>query len=138
MAILKSGSTVGGKAIETTEGSQIKVNTAFDRPLLAGYRESFQTLTGTSVALNADNFNIFKLATTGATTFTLSTTKTECLSITLFVEQGATPYSLSFPVSVKWKDGTIPNVSVASKAYILTFVTYNQGTTWLGSLVGAY
>lgn len=125
------------KASDLASHKVEKVTDAHE-PTFQGYQEVFQTLTGTAPSLNADSYNVFKLAITGATTFTFSTTKTDCLSLTLFIEQGATAYGLTFPASVKWKDGEIPDLSTANKTYVLTFVTYDQGVSWLGSLVGAY
>lgn len=45
--------------------------------------------------------------------------------------------AITYPVGVVWKDAAIP-VFTAGKTYILMFVSYDGGTTWLGSYVGAW
>jgi hypothetical protein len=49
---------------------------------------------------------------------------------------GATVRTLTFPASVKWANGEIPDMSKANTMYILTFSTINAGTTWYGNGVG--
>ena len=41
---------------------------------------------------------------------------------------GSTVRTLTFPASVKWQGGEIPDLSTASKTYVLTFMTVDGGT----------
>ncbi|MCM3487902.1 hypothetical protein M3689_01130 [Alkalihalophilus marmarensis] len=59
-------------------------------------------------------------------------------SYTLVIKQYSTPASVLWDFNVFWKDGEIPDVSGANKTYVLTFVTYDQGATWLGFLAGEF
>ena len=51
---------------------------------------------------------------------------------------GATVRTLTFPASVKWQDGEVPEMTEANKTYILTFMTINSGTTWFGMEGGSF
>lgn len=55
----------------------------------------------------------------------------------LEVTQGAGPYSITWPASVKWPGGTAPTLSAGSGDIdFITFVTRNNGTTWYGFVAG--
>ena len=51
---------------------------------------------------------------------------------------GSTVRTLTFPASVKWQGGDIPDMSTASKTYVLTFMSVDGGTTWLGMFGGEF
>ncbi|HZJ99219.1 MAG TPA: hypothetical protein VFC79_04405, partial [Tissierellaceae bacterium] len=57
-------------------------------------------------------------------------------SFTLIIDMLSTVRTLSFPSSIKWQGGEIPDMTTASKTYVLTFVTVNGGATWLGMFGG--
>ena len=42
---------------------------------------------------------------------------------------------ISFPVEVIWQNATVPTF-IAGKTYFVTLISYNNGTSWLGSYVG--
>lgn len=68
---------------------------------------------------------------------TYSNDSTTCFNVIL--NQTATPRTITWNIDgLKWKDGEIPDVSGANKTYVLTFVTYDQGVTWLGFLAGEF
>jgi hypothetical protein len=56
--------------------------------------------------------------------------------LTLIITQASTAVSVTFPASVKWADGTIPDLDISSADFILVFVTVNGGTAWRGFLSG--
>lgn len=95
-----------------------------------------------SVALNIDNSVIYDLNITGNTT--LSFTKDSTLGIyssnrsftvTLLLRNGGA-YTIAWPNSVKWSGGTAPTLST-NKCDIITLITFDSGTTWLGLLSGS-
>lgn len=45
--------------------------------------------------------------------------------------------TLTYPTGTTWKDGLTPNLT-AGKKYVLMFTTFDGGTSWLGSWVGAW
>ena len=44
---------------------------------------------------------------------------------------------ISFPASVKWLDGA-PPVFVVGKQYLISFVSYDNGVSWLSSFKGPW
>ena len=108
-------------------------------PILQGYSEIIQTNNGTGIVnLDIANGNVFNITLTGNTDFTLSSTDGNTNSLTLILKQGATVRTVTFPASVKWSGGEIPDLSEANKTYILTFVTIDNGITWFGFMAGEF
>ena len=58
-------------------------------------------------------------------------------SFTLVITQPATAVTLTFPATVKWAGGTIPDLTTGGKIYVLTFLCVD-GTNWLGMAGGAF
>ena len=60
-------------------------------------------------------------------------------SFTVVLKQDATGgRTFAFPASIKWAGGTAPTLSSGvSEIDVLTFITTDNGTTWLGMLAGA-
>ena len=110
---------------------------------LSGYREPYQVLTGTSSV---------SIPTTATTMFTHTPSNNgayiidtdflvdgeSAYSFTLFITQPATAYAMTFPASVKWQGGEVPDMSTANKTYILTFTSVNMGVTWFGMFGGEF
>lgn len=98
--------------------------------------QTIASATGT-VDLNMTTANCFDVTLTGATTFTFSNPPAtgNLYAFTLYLTQGATPQTVTYPASVKWGNDVIPDISTASKTSILVFVTRNGGTRWHGVLV---
>ncbi|HZJ99032.1 MAG TPA: hypothetical protein VFC79_03450, partial [Tissierellaceae bacterium] len=69
---------------------------------------------------------------------TITNAKAGAHSFTLIITMGATVRTLTFPASVKWADGEVPEMTEANKTYILTFMTINSGTTWFGMEGGSF
>ncbi|QKS70266.1 phage tail protein [Paenalkalicoccus suaedae] len=116
-----------------------KTVTEAHEPLFGAYREEISTVSGTgTVTLNADNSPAYRLTMAGTTTLNLSTTSSEVVSLSVFLEQGGTAHPITFSSAIKWRGGEIPDVSEPNFTYALTFITYNGGTTWLGFLAGDF
>jgi len=107
--------------------------------VLENYREKLVTLSGTSTAINLSLGNVFTHTLTGNTTYSITNAVNgQAHSFTLIINMGSTVRTLTFPASVKWQGGEIPDLSTASKTYILTFMTIDGGTTWLGMFGGEF
>ena len=107
--------------------------------VLENYREKLVTLSGTSTAINLSLGNVFTHSLTGNTTYTISNAVSgQAHSFTLIINMGSTVRTLTFPASVKWQGGEIPDMTTASKTYILTFVSVNGGSTWFGMFGGEF
>lgn len=107
--------------------------------VLENYREKLVTLSGTSTSINLNNGNVFTHTLSGNTTYSISNAVSgQAHSFTLIITQTATVRTIAFPASVKWQGGEIPNMSIANKTYILTFVTVDGGTTWFGMFGGEF
>ena len=107
--------------------------------ILENYREQLIVLSGTSTTINLSLGNVFIHTLSGNTTYTISNAVNgQAHSFTLMITQDDTVRTITFPSSVKWQGGEIPDLSGASKTYILTFVTVNGGTTWLGMFGGEF
>ena len=107
--------------------------------VLENYREKLVALSGTSTSINLSLGNIFTHTLTGNTTYSITNVVSgQAHSFTLIITQTATARTITFPASVKWQGGEIPDLSTASKTYVLTFMTINGGTTWLGMFGGEF
>ena len=107
--------------------------------VLENYREKLVTLSGTSTAINLSLGNVFTHSLTGDTTYSITNAVSgQAHSFTLIINQTATARTLTFPASIKWQGGEIPDLSTASKTYVLTFVSVDGGTTWLGIFGGEF
>ena len=107
--------------------------------VLENYREKLVTVSGTSTAINLSLGNVFTHTLTGDTTYSITNAVNgQAHSFTLIITMGATVQTLTFPASVIWQGGEIPDMTTANKTYVLTFVTVDGGTTWLGMSGGEF
>ena len=107
--------------------------------VLENYREKLVTLSGTSTAINLSLGNVFTHTLSGNTTYSITNAVSgQAHSFTLIINMGSTVRTLTFPASVKWQGGEIPDLTTASKTYVLTFVTVDGGSTWLGMFGGEF
>ena len=105
--------------------------------VLESYTEKLTTLA--SGAINLSLGNVFTHALSGNTTYSITNAVNgQAHSFTLIITQPATVRTLTFPSSVKWQGGKVPDLSTASKTYILTFLTVDGGTNWLGMFGGEF
>ena len=100
--------------------------------------QPIQTTTG-SITLT-DNVSFYKLTPSGATTITFTNSTTASSSSAYTFELCvimSTVYSLTFPSSVTWQDGTTPTMTNTG-IYFFAFRTIDGGSTWKGSLQGVW
>lgn len=140
MAKLKENSTIlkhtGEEIIATLNDLEILM--PLSNGVLESYREKLVTLSGTAPAINLNNGNVFTHTLSGNTTYSITNAQSQAHSFTLIITQTSTVRTITFPSSVKWQDGEIPDLSGASKTYILTFLSVDGGTTWLGMFGGEF
>ena len=122
---------------------QIKSKVDERMPLKGGkletYTEKYIILYGTNTTLDLAQSNNFTHDLSGNTSYTIAGTKTSAVhSFTLILTQPATAVTVSFPVSVKWQNGEMPDMSTDKATYVLTFLTVDGGTTWLGMFGGEF
>jgi hypothetical protein len=108
---------------------------------LENYTEKLVALTSTEGASTIDLSagNVFSHTLTEATTYSISNAVSNAAhSFTLIITQPATSVAVTFPASVKWQNGATPDMNAASKIYVVTFLSIDGGTTWLGMFGGAF
>ena len=105
--------------------------------VLESYGEKLTALASGTIDLNTGN--VFTHTLSGNTTYSITNAVSGVAhSFTLIITQTSTVRTLTFPSSVKWQGGEIPDLTTASKTYVLTFMTVDGGTTWLGMFGGEF
>ena len=105
--------------------------------VLENYREKLVTASGGLIDLSLGN--VFQHTPSGNIAYTImNAVSGQAHSFTLIITQTATVRTLTFFASVKWQGGEIPDLTTANKTYVLTFVTVDGGTTWLGMSGGEF
>ena len=74
----------------------------------------------------------------GGNTYSITNAGAGAHSFTLIITQPATAVTLTFPASVDWGSNGLPDMTTASKIYVLTFISVDGGVKWLGMFGGAY
>jgi hypothetical protein len=100
-----------------------------------------QALNSTATTtLDCSLYNAFVVTLAASiTTLTLSNVPASgnVYTLTLFIVQGAGPYTITWPAAVKWPGASAPTLTTTNgKIDVITLVTYDGGTTWLGFLGG--
>lgn len=104
--------------------------------VLENYREKLNATTG---VMDLSLGNVFTDTPNANRTYSITNAISgQAHSFTLVIVMDATLRTLTFPASVKWQGGEIPDMTTTSKTYVLTFVTVNGGTTWLGMSGGEF
>jgi hypothetical protein len=132
-----TGNSVYGNKYDTTDdfGNLMPISGG----VLENYREKLVTLSGTSTTINLNNGNVFTHTLSGNTTCSITNAVNgQAHSFTLIITQTETVRTITFPASVKWQGGEIPDLSGASKTYVLTFLSIDGGTTWFGMFGGEF
>lgn len=96
------------------------------------------TTAGATPTIDAD-YPVHDFTLTANATFTFTGGETGwATSFTLVLRQDATgSRTVTWPASVKWNEATAPTLSTAASAVdVLTFLTTDGGTTWLGFVAG--
>jgi len=112
------------------------------RPKIKDYSEVTATnaTAGATPDIDLEDGNIHDVTLTANATFTFSNPLAASgVSFTLLLRQDGTGgWTTTFPASVDWAGGTAPTLTTTSSALdVLTFITVDGGTTWLGFLAGA-
>jgi len=111
------------------------------KPVIKDYGEEIKAhgTTGGSITCDMQDGNIHTITLNADTTFTFSNPPASGTagSFTLMLNQDSTARTVTFPASVKWEGGSVPDLSTVSILYILTFITTDGGTTWYGWLSGS-
>lgn len=105
------------------------------------YTETDVALTpGTSVTIDLNLGTHFTLSnTTTITTLTISNapSSSKVGAFTLAITANGSSHPITWPASVKWAGGTAPTLTTTNtKVDILTFLTYDGGTTWYAFVGG--
>jgi hypothetical protein len=101
-------------------------------------------VSGTTVSIDISTANFFQLdlqsASGNIATFTIAGVKSGYVnSFVLKITQGSTARDFAWGslTAFKWPNGTAPSLTLTTDAVdILSFTTYDNGTTWYGGLVG--
>lgn len=132
--VISAKDTVYDDTAITTSLSN-KLNKSSDT--LDSYREKYHTLSSGTIDLN--NANIFIHALSGDTTYSIINAAIDVAhSFSLIITMSSTLYTVTFPNSVKWHGGNIPDLSEKNVQYELLFTTTDGGNIWRASFGGMY
>jgi len=112
------------------------------RPVFKDYGETAVTnaTSGATETLDLESGNVFDLTLTANCTITLSNPPASGTSgsFTLILRQDGTgSRTVTWPASVDWASATAPTLTTdASAVDVLTFMTVDGGTIWLGFVAG--
>jgi hypothetical protein len=128
-----------------TDSPTLTGTTTLNGPLylLGGYSEKVEALTITSSTLTIDLADCALFTCTldsDITTFTISNTPATAglaTGFTLIFTADGTARAVTWPLSVKWAGGTAPTLtSTNGKKDVFSFLSPDNGTTWLGFIGG--
>ena len=111
-------------------------------PIFKDYGETTVTnaTSGSTETFDLENGNVFDLTLTDNCTLTFSNPPTSGTSgsFTLILRQDGTgSRTVTWPASVDWADASAPTLTTdASAVDVLTFITVDGGTIWLGFVAG--
>ena len=93
------------------------------------------SVSGTKTISGA-NANVQSMTIAANTTITLTAgaSASECRVLTLIITNGGA-FTVTWPASVKWAEGSAPTF-LAAGIGVVTLLTVDGGTTWLGSANG--
>lgn len=107
--------------------------------VLENYREKSTTVSASGGSIDLSLGNVFQHTPSADITYSITNAVNgQAHSFTLIINMLGTVRTLTFPASVKWQGGEIPDMSTANKTYVLTFMTVDGGTTWLGMFGGEF
>ena len=148
-----TGVTAGTNLSGGGSSGDVTVNLAIDaevaaadqiisRPVFKDYGETAVTnaTSGATETLDLESGNVFDLTLTANCTITLSNPPASGTSgsFTLILRQDGTgSRTVTWPASVDWASATAPTLTTdASAVDVLTFMTVDGGTVWLGFVAG--
>ena len=126
----------------TMAGDIAMADNTIGRPVLEDYGETVNTVasSGSTETLDLEDGNVHDVTLDDDCTFTFSNPPASGTagSFTLILRQDAGGgNSTTWPASVDWAGGTAPTLSTDGSAVdVLTFLTVDGGTTWLGFAAG--
>ena len=129
---------IGG--ITTLAANLVMANNNITRPVLTGYTEAEVANTATTGTWTMDcgAANFFDLTLTGSITISPTNVPpaTRAWSGTIAAKQDATGgRTITWPSGIKWPGGSAPPATTTANATdIWSLLTYDGGTTWVGSL----
>lgn len=138
----KSTNNVSVANTLTVGGSVQMGNNVVQNGQLRSYKEfvSANTATTGSSTIDLSQSNVFRHVLTGNTTYTFSNPPSSGVlySFTLVAQQDATGGRvITWPASAKWPGAlTPPQTTTANAVDIWNFITYDGGSTYLGTLSG--
>lgn len=100
----------------------------------ASVRQQTQGITGSNIDCSVGNY--FTKTVNGNTTFSFSNIPSS-RAYSCIVEITHTSGSITWPASVKWKNGVTP-ILTANKTHIFVLYTRNNGSTWYGAAIVNY
>lgn len=127
-----SATSASGSASAASASATAAANSA------AALSATVTTVTSTSNAttINLSTSRAFKHTFTENTTFTFSNpdaTGTRCI-FEIYLFQDSTGRTPTWPATVKWSNATAPTLTTANAKYLVSFVTIDGGTTYIGTL----
>jgi len=137
----------GGSSGDVTVNLAIDAEVAaadqiISRPVFKDYGETAVTnaTSGSTETLDLESGNVFDLTLSANCTITLSNPPASGTSgsFTLILRQDGTgSRTVTWPASVDWASATAPTLTTdASAVDVLTFMTVDGGTIWLGFVAG--
>lgn len=114
----------------------------FDAANVSSYK-NLGIATTSSFIVNPDDAILQTLQLTQATTTisfkAVQVEQNTFHQVTLLLSQGTGANKVTWPSSVKWNNGRTPTLSYNKNSRdIFNFVSYDNGTTWLGTYVGGW
>ena len=134
------GAMVAGDGIIFEDGNTISVDDTVLRTNVQQVITAVKTFDtgyfGKAVAVEAMDINpvdgaIFTKTVTTNTTFTISSTPSNVAACFTLVLTNGGSHTVTWPSSVKWTEGTPPEL-IAAGIDVITFITPNGGITWYG------
>lgn len=138
----KSTNNVSVANTLTVSGSLQMGNNVVQNGQLRSYKEfvSANTATTGSTTVDLSQSNVFRHVLTGNTTYSFTNPPSSGVlySFTLITQQDATgSRTITWPASAKWPGAlTPPQTTTANAVDVWNFVTYDGGSTYLGTLSG--
>ena len=126
----------------TLSGAVVAADQIISRAVFKDYGETAVTnaTSGATETLDLESGNVFDLTLTADCTITLSNPPASGTSgsFTLILRQDGTgSRTVTWPASVDWASATAPTLTTdASAVDVLTFMTVDGGTIWLGFVAG--
>ena len=137
------GDTIDDTGITITDANVMTFpDTELIRPVLRDYGMTVNTVgaSGAAETLDMEVANVHDITLDDNCTFTFSNPPASGTlgKFTLILRQdGGGTNTTTWPASVDWEGGIAPTLTVTGSAVdVLTFVTVDAGTTWLGFTAG--